>query len=250
MWYGNQNGLSVDSFLLSWIIVLRLEFTAMTPAPVVTIVPAAAEWDAVLEYYGVKQVHLRPYEYFARNIEAKQATAQAIFLHSGCGKVPAAAATQYAIDTWHPSLVINIGTCGGLDSALKVGDLILAERTVIYDICERSGGQEEMIERFTTDLPDCTAMPACVKRGTLVTGDQDADPARIQCLRLQYGAIAADWESGAVAYVACKCNGIQCRILRVVSDMVTSGDIGNNQVFAERIEQYLPVLLEKLPDFM
>jgi adenosylhomocysteine nucleosidase len=121
---------------------------------------------------------------------------------------------------------------------------------VIYDICERSGGQDEMIERFTSELPECPAMPACVKRGTLVTGDQDADPARIKCLRLQYGAIAADWESGAVAYVAYQCNGIQCRILRVVSDMVASGDIVNNQTFEERIDRYLPTLLEKLPDFV
>jgi adenosylhomocysteine nucleosidase len=222
----------------------------MTTNKIAIIVPAEAEWKVVLKYYGMKREHLRPYDHFACNIEAKHATALAIFLHSGCGKVPAAAATQYAIDTWHPSLVINIGTCGGLDPALKVGDLILAERTVIYDICERSGGQEEMIERFTTELPDCPAIPACVKRGTLVTGDQDADPARIKCLRLQYGAIAADWESGAVAYVAYKCNGIQCRILRVVSDMVASGDIVNNQTFEERIDRYLPTLLEKLPDFV
>jgi adenosylhomocysteine nucleosidase len=214
------------------------------------IVPAEAEWTVVLKYYGMKREHLRPYENFACNIEANHATAHAIFLHSGCGKVPAAAATQYAIDTWHPSLVINIGTCGGLDPALKVGDLILAERTVIYDICERSGGQDEMIERFTSELPECPAMPACVKRGTLVTGDQDADPARIKCLRLQYGAIAADWESGAVAYVAVKCNQIPCWIIRVVSDLVASGDIVNNQTFEERIDRYLPTLLEKLPDFV
>ena len=131
----------------------------MTTDKIAIIVPAEAEWTVVLKYYGIKREHQRPYEYFACNIEAKHATVQAIFLHSGCGKVPAAAATQYAIDTWHPSLVINIGTCGGLDPALKEGGLILAERTVIYDICERSGGQEEMIERFTTELSKFPAMP-------------------------------------------------------------------------------------------
>jgi adenosylhomocysteine nucleosidase len=224
----------------------------MTTNKIAIIVPAEAEWTVVLKYYGMKRKHLRPYEHFACNIEAKHATAHVIFLHSGCGKVSAAAATQYAIDTWHPSLVINIGTCGGMVSALKVGDLILAKRTVIYDICELSGGQKEMIERFTTELAENDrAIPAYVKRGTLVTGDQDADPDRIEHLRVKYSAIAADWESGAVAYVAYTCNGIQCRILRVVSDMVVSGDIyGNNQTFADRIEQYLPTLLKKLPDFV
>ena len=222
----------------------------MTTDKIAIIVPAEAEWTVVLKYYGIKREHQRPYEYFACNIEAKHATAHAIFLHSGCGKVPAAAATQYAIDTWHPSLVINIGTCGGLDPALKEGDLILAERTMIYDICERSGGQDEMIARFTTELPDYPAIPASVKRGTLVTGDRDANPARIEHLRTQYGAIAADWESGAVAYVAYKSNGIQCRILRVVSDMAASGDIEDNQQFARRTKQYLTKLLEHLPYFV
>ena len=224
---------------------------AMTTDRIAIIVPAEAEWKAVLQYFGIIREHSLPYEHFTCNIKAQHASAHAIFLHSGCGKVPAAAATQYAIDTFLPSLVINIGSCGGMDPALKVGDFVLAERTVIYDLCERSGGQDEMIERFATELPKCPTIQVDVKRGTLVTGDQDADPSGIERLRAQYGAIGADWESGAIAYVAVKRNRIPCRIIRVVSDMVESEDIlGNNQTFDERIEQYFPKLLDHLPCFI
>lgn len=213
------------------------------------IVAADAEWDVVLHHYHRTRDPMLPYETFAQSLATGSVDIPVIFVHSGCGKVPAAAATQYVIDTWHPEMIVNVGTCGAIGRDIKVGDYIVASRTVIYDICERSGGQAEMIERFTTALPHIEpVVPLTVRRGTLVTGDQDADPDQIASLIRLYDALAVDWESGAVAYVAVKRNQTDCLILRVVSDLVHNGEIGDaDGLFERRVSELLPGLLETLP---
>jgi adenosylhomocysteine nucleosidase len=50
-----------------------------------------------------------------------------IFLHGGWGKVSAAASTQFAIYTWHPRIVINLGTCGGFEGEIARGEIILVD---------------------------------------------------------------------------------------------------------------------------
>ncbi len=238
----------------------RVEFVSVMCYSLITmdnvkaaiIVAADAEWDVVLQHYRRRRESMRPYETFMQTLSSNSIDLPVIFIHSGCGKVPAAAAAQYAIDTWRPDIVVNIGTCGAIAPDIGVGDHIVAGRTVIYDICERSGGQAEMIERFTTVLPHIEPVePLAVRRGTLVTGDRDADPDQIAYLVRQYDALAADWESGAVAYVAVQRNHTDCLILRVVSDLVHSGEIGDVEgLFERRVSELLPELLETLTHWL
>jgi adenosylhomocysteine nucleosidase len=82
-----------------------------------------------------------------------------IFFHGGYGKVSAAASTQYAITRWHPRLIVNLGTCGGFGPTRKVGDVVLASQTIIYDIVEQMGDPDETIHDYSTTL-DNTAWPA------------------------------------------------------------------------------------------
>ena len=228
----------------------------MEYVPVVVLVAAAAEWSVVKKRYGAPSETGSPYAHLLCDLPARTGPIPVAFLHSGCGKVPAAAATQYAIDTWHPSLLVNIGTCGAIAPALAEGDTVLAARTVIYDLSERSGGQATMVERFTTDidlswLPD--PLPACAVQGTVVTADQDLPPDRVNELRLEYDAIAGDWESGAVAFVAQKTNGVRCLILRTVTDCVTQAGseiYGDEAAFRQRVECLLPALLDSLPRWL
>ncbi len=223
----------------------------MNSPSTVIIVAADVEWEVVTGHYGVKPREQGAFDCFAHDVPCFRGSVPVIFLHSGCGKVPAAAATQYAIDKWHPSLIVNIGTCGAVDPKLEVGNLVLATKTVIYDIRERSGGEDEMIERFSVcpDVPS-TLSGVLVHHGTMVTADQDLDPARITELREAYDASAADWESGAIAYTATKLNNTPCRILRVVSDRGTdiyaSHDTdGDDSIFRQRVKHVLPPVLDE-----
>ncbi len=68
-------------------------------------------------------------------------------------------------------------------------------------------------------------------------------------LRPRYGAVAGDWESGAIAYVAAR-NHVRCLILRGVPDLVGAGGgeaYGNIEVFHERTQAIMHGLLGTLP---
>jgi len=98
-------------------------------------------------------------------------------------------------------------------------------------------------------LPDPHPYP--VRRGTLASADSDLLPARIAPLKLQ-GAIAADWESAALAWVAQK-NGVRILILRAVSDLVNEhgGEAYDNiALFKERTKGIMCRLLEQLPGWV
>jgi adenosylhomocysteine nucleosidase len=180
-------------------------------------ISASAEWKAVADRYpGATHT---PYGDFVTGTLGGE---RVIFFHGGYGKVNAAGSTQYAIDRWHPQLVINLGTCGAFGHDLHVGDVVLAKTTTIYDIYEAMGDADESIADFRTQL-DTSKWPAQlasrVRVEPLVSADRDLIPGEIAKLRAKYDAGAGDWESGAIAYVATK-NHTRVVILRGVTDVL------------------------------
>ena len=99
-----------------------------------------------------------------------------IFFHGGWGKIAAAGSTQYAIDRWQPGLLVNLGTCGGFAGQVHQGEILLVERTVVYDIIELMGDFDEHIAHYSTFL-DLSWLsppyPHAVRRTLLVSGDRD-----------------------------------------------------------------------------
>ncbi|MFN8541927.1 MAG: 5'-methylthioadenosine/S-adenosylhomocysteine nucleosidase [Thermomicrobiales bacterium] len=167
--------------------------------------------------------HPSPFgEWFAVSLEVAEARCRSSSRRAG--KIAAAASTQYAIDRWAPPLVVNLGTCGGFHELIERGTIVLAERTVVYDIIERMGDPEAAIAAYATDLDLAWLgddLPHPVRRGLLVSGDADLDPAPITDLHTRFGAVAGDWESGAIAHIAAR-NNVRCLILRGVSDLVSA----------------------------
>jgi adenosylhomocysteine nucleosidase len=190
------------------------------PGPrVVAMISAGAEWKILRAQIPGEVAHDTPFgEWFVHRLGAEDV----VFFHGGWGKVAAAGSTQYAIDRWHPALVVNLGTCGGFGGERKVGDIVLASETTIYDIVEMMGDPDEAIADFHTRL-DASAWPARlagrVVIGPIVSADRDLDPAAIGGLAAKYHAGAGDWESGAIAWVATR-NHTRVLILRGVTDLV------------------------------
>jgi adenosylhomocysteine nucleosidase len=94
--------------------------------------------------------------------------------------------------------------------------------------------------------------PSNAVRGTIISGDQDLDPARLGELRDTYHALAADWESGAIAHVAAK-NRTHVLILRGVSDVVSAaGDetYGNQVAFDVASQRVMADLVRALPAWL
>lgn len=226
----------------------------------VVLICAKPEWYTTTDYYGA-DVQLGAFPWFTTEIPVSGRSVPVPFVHSGSGKVAAAAATQFAVDKWGPTLVVNLGTCGGFEgSELKEGNIILVRRTAIYDVIERSGGQQEMEDRFTTELQYPwlrPPYPACARPGVIASADQDVDPERVESLRQSFDAIAGDWESGAIAYVAKTINKTDCLIVRTVSDVVGASGSPicgtrdeNGQQFEKRVRKVFPALLDSLPEWL
>ena len=95
-------------------------------------------------------------------------------------------------------------------------------------------------------------LPFPVVRTTLVSADRDLDPGDVGRLRTKYGAVAADWESGSIAYVA-QLNGKRVVILRMVTDLVSksAGEIyGDASLFEDRARQAMGKMMERLPGWL
>jgi adenosylhomocysteine nucleosidase len=219
---------------------------------IAVVISANAEWKVVKKIYQNVSYLKSPWgEYFFTNI-AKE---NVMIFHEGWGKVAAAGATQYVIDHFHPEILINLGTCGGFEGKIQRGDIILVDRTIIYDILEAMGDSKEAINDYSTSI-DLSWLkepyPTKVTKTTLVSADQDLQPDQIEKLKKEYNAIAGDWESGAIAYVASK-NKTKVLILRGVTDLVSStkGEAyGNFELFAQRTEEVMKKLFLDLPKWV
>ena len=222
-------------------------------ADLCVIISAGAEWRAFLHYYPEITLENFPYgESFQTKIDGQRVR----FLHGGWGKIAAAGSTQYAIDHWQPERIINIGTCGGFMDLIELDQVILVQKTIIYDIHDRMTDPKQAIERYSRTL-DLTwlpqkPLPQGALVGKLLSADQDIDPGDIQVLIEKFGAVAADWESGAIAWVSQR-NQIPCLILRAVSDLVngkTSRAYGDYAYFETQCQNIMGNFIHFLPDWI
>ncbi|MBS1913075.1 MAG: 5'-methylthioadenosine/S-adenosylhomocysteine nucleosidase [Bacteroidetes bacterium] len=208
----------------------------------------------MVEILAPRRLHNSPYgEWF----EYESAWESVIVVHGGWGKIAAAASAQYAIDHWKPLAILNIGTCGGLAGRAAVGDIILAERTVVSDFVVEIGNLEEEEAAYITMLePPAlfrSRLPLSVLQGTIASGDRDVQRHDVQRLVERYDALAADWESASIAFVA-KQNGVPCAILRGVSDVVGEHHAdaydGRDHAFHNGTRTIMRRLLGELPSIL
>ncbi len=230
--------------LLLPLIALHTLTLAAGPARFAVIVSANAEWRVVRELHPQAVMARSPYgELFTQRIAGEPV----VILQGGWGKVDAAASAQYAVDHWKPDAVFNLGTCGGIAGQIERHAIVLANRTVIYDIVEMMGDSSAAIRDYTTAIDLAwlgPKLPLPVRLSTLVSADRDLAPADVLKLRRLYGAVAADWESGAIARVAAR-NGKRVVILRGVSDLVGAGK-GEAYGMPEVFERGTAVVMKKL----
>ncbi|MBC8233702.1 5'-methylthioadenosine/S-adenosylhomocysteine nucleosidase [bacterium] len=224
---------------------------------IAVIISANTEWRVVCTIFSDVELHTSPFgQWFVVDLNVGERNEQVLFFHGGWGKIAAAASTQYVINRWTPELLINLGTCGGFEGEIEKGTIILVERTIVYDIINQMGDYETAIDRYATDI-DLSWLrdnyPQDVHRTLLVSGDRDLLVEDIPRLKAQFGAVAGDWESGAIAWVAAR-NNTKCLILRGVTDLVGSsgGEAyeGNIHIFVEGATEVLRRLVDSLPEWI
>lgn len=214
------------------------------------LVSAIAEWEGVKLLFPGAKINRTP---FGESARVKLGAWNLALFHTGWGKIASAASIQYVMDRRAPDLIVNLGTCGGFEGVVERGDLILAERTFVYDIVELMGDPD--IETYYASSLDLNWLaepyPHPARRGLIASADGDVPPEKIPLLRSK-GALAADWESAALAWAANK-NHARLLILRMVSDLVSErgGEAyGDIEFFNERAKEIMRQLFEQLPDWL
>jgi adenosylhomocysteine nucleosidase len=216
----------------------------------VVLISAIAEWVAVKPLFPRAKIEHFPFgECFTIPMQDEQIS----FFHSGWGKISSAGSMQYVIDHHAPDLIVNLGTCGGFEGSVDQGDIILVDKTYVYDIVELMGDLD-VVSYYGSSL-DLSWLaepyPFPAIRGMIASADSDLPPSRIPFLK-SLGAIAADWESAALAWVAGR-NQRRLLILRGVSDMVSEegGEAYDNiEMFNERAKGIMQQLVEQLPEWL
>lgn len=213
------------------------------------LVSANAEWRVVRPLFAASPVATSPYgEYLFAEVGRERV----LFFHGGWGKVAAAGSTQYVIDRFHPARLINLGTCGGVEGRIERFAVAIAEKAVVYDIAEAMGDSKEAIANYTTTLPLPARLPVAAVKVTMYSGDRDLTAAGLRALDPLYRPVVADWESGAIAWVAHR-NGTPLLILRGVTDLVSPQKAeaeGNLQLFQENTARVMRALVADLPQWL
>ncbi len=218
---------------------------------IVVLISAGTEWEALKLAAGQFQVGASPY---GETFSLSDGSEGLVFFHAGWGKAASAGGMQFVCDNYQPELVVNLGTCGGFEGVVEQGEVVLVERAFMYDILELMGDIGSVPAYYATDLDlDWLprALPHPVRRGTIASADGDLLPEKIPQLQA-LGAIAADWESAALAWVA-RVNGVRLLILRAVSDLVSpqGGEAyGNHDLYKKRTLAIMRKLLTQLPDWL
>ncbi len=224
--------------------------------PVVVLISADAEWAAVKDFYCPLNLQISPYgEYFVRHFNKPNYPEEVIFFQGGWGKISAAGSTQYVIDSYRPCILLNLGTCGGIKGRVARNQVVLAERTMVYDLIEMMDSSEDIYQYYTTNL-DLSFLnepyPIEVTKLTILSADRDLLSKDIPALVEKYDARVCDWESAAIAFVAEK-NGVPLFILRGVSDLVSleGGEAYGDLSFFQNATQFvMNKLLSSLDDWL
>ena len=167
----------------------------------VVLISASAEWNAVKPLFPEAKIQRYP---FGECLETIVREEQVGFFHTGWGKIASAGAMQYVIDHYTPDLVLNLGTCGGFSGLVDQGDIILVDRTYVYDILELMGDLD-ILSYYASSL-DLSWLaepyPHPVRRGMLASADSDLPPDKIPLLK----------ESGRHRRrLGVRCAGLGCR---------------------------------------
>ena len=115
---------------------------------------------------------------------------------------------------------------------------------------------QEALLHYATDL-DLSWLtepfPHPVRRTCLLSADRDGLPEQIPELEAKHCAVAVDWESGAIAWVASR-NNTRCLILRRVTDVFgPDGDEaydGTGELFTRQAAVAMSDLIDALPAWL
>ncbi len=203
--------------------------------------------DTAIEKYA-------DYDFYINNVNNKKI----INVCCGVAKVNSAIASQILIDIFKVDCIINTGIAGGMNSKVKVCDIVIASEVMHHDVTTRflqnyppySGNFKT--DKKLTDLAkeSCEINNYTSFIGKIVSGEQfisDNDIKERICL--EFSPLAVDMESASIGHV-CFRNSIPFVNVRCISD--NADDAGElsfeefEKIAAKRNAEVVLTMINKL----
>ena len=151
-----------------------------------------------------------------------------ILMQCGIGKVNTAAGTVELIRNFQPDCVISTGVAGGIDTSLKVMDVVASQNIVYHDVWCGEGNEYGQVQGLpatfegnATLLKTALALNTSTKihGGLICTGDKFiTDRSELDVIKTNFPeGLAVDMESGAIAQT-CYLYQIPFISFRIISD--------------------------------
>lgn len=162
------------------------------------------------------------FDFYINNVNGKNV------INACCGiaKVNAALCTQVMIDNFHPDAVINTGIAGGMNSAVKVCDIVVSNEVLPHDLdlhflndyppyCGIFKADEKLMAAAENI---CDEFGINHFRGRIVSGEAFISSNTVKAdIQNRFNPYAVDMESAAVGH-CCYLNGIPFVSVRCISD--------------------------------
>lgn len=180
-----------------------------------------------------------------------------VVVKCGVGKVNAARTTQILIDNFDMEYIINVGTAGGLNEELEIGDVVIGEKLLQHDFDITAGGREkgyitdlgiyfysnknlvEKAKRVMKNMNDEFG----VILGNIATGDIFVQDISVKSrIEEEFHADCCEMEGAAIAQV-CTLDNIPFIVIRAISDKPN----GNNGI---DFETYLEMACKRYAKFI
>ncbi|HQG57897.1 MAG TPA: 5'-methylthioadenosine/adenosylhomocysteine nucleosidase [Candidatus Dojkabacteria bacterium] len=156
---------------------------------------------------------------------------QIVLTKTGVGKVFSAMITQHLIDHFSPDIVIFTGVAGSINPNINIGDIVIAEKCVQYDLDVTELGFEIGSIPYTTyryfesdknlvELALKTQNKDTIKKGTVLTGDMFITDKNFKKHNDNFIKLKGDiieMEGASVGQV-CTINNTPFLIVRTISD--------------------------------
>ena len=199
------------------------------------------------EVSALSEISRNPQSFVFEDIEvtvADMGSEKIMIAKSGIGKATAAYTASILCSHFRPSVLINIGSAGGLQEGQQTGDVVLSASCRFHDL--DIGPDTPTDERFLF-IPSekyvvlaeeiLNQLEIRYHKGLIVTGDQFLTkdlPAYLRVKKHFSQAICAEMEAAAIASV-CSRNKTPFIVLRGISDLIFTE--GNEVDFMKYLEK-------------
>lgn len=164
-----------------------------------------------------------------------------IVVESGVGKVNAARITQILIDKLNVECIINVGSAGGLNQILDIGDIVIAEKVIQHDfditafnhkkgyitgVGDYICCDKQLVDKLKNIVKNLSDETYKVYTGVIASGDIFCTEVKMKDkIYSKFNAECVEMEGAAIAQV-CYLDNIPFVVIRSISDSPN----GNNAI--------------------